>query len=112
MGAFVTGDVVVMPFPFSDLSSNKRRPTLVLADLPGDDLIVCQITSQILPDPFSVTLETDDFIDVNINLPSLIRITRIFMAESSLVLYRLGKLKKVKQQEVHRQIERLFRLDE
>jgi hypothetical protein len=44
MGAFVTGDVGVMPFPFSDLSTNKRRPTLVLAELPGDDLIVCQIT--------------------------------------------------------------------
>jgi len=43
---FVKGDVVVVLFPFSDLSQNKRRPALVLAELEGDDLILCQITSQ------------------------------------------------------------------
>ena len=47
MGEFVKGDIVVLPFPFSDLSANKRRPTLVLASLPGGDIVVCQITSQI-----------------------------------------------------------------
>ena len=45
MGRFIKGDVVVVPFPFSDLSTSKRRPALVLADLAGDDLILCQITS-------------------------------------------------------------------
>ncbi|MFA6084453.1 hypothetical protein [Mucilaginibacter sp.] len=46
MAKFIKGDVVVIPFPFSDLSGSKRRPALVLADLPGDDIILCQITSQ------------------------------------------------------------------
>ena len=46
MGRFVKGDVVVVPFPFSDLTWVKRRPALVLAELEGDDLILCQITSQ------------------------------------------------------------------
>ena len=39
MGAFVRGDVVVAPFPFSDLSGAKRRPALVVATLSGDDVI-------------------------------------------------------------------------
>jgi len=34
MGAFVKGDVVVAPFPFSDLSSTKKRPALVVATQP------------------------------------------------------------------------------
>jgi mRNA interferase MazF len=37
--------VVVVPFPFSDLTQSKRRPAVVVANLTGDDVILCQITS-------------------------------------------------------------------
>jgi mRNA interferase MazF len=46
MGKFVKGDVVVLPFPFSDLSSQKRRPALVVAVASADDVILAQITSR------------------------------------------------------------------
>jgi mRNA interferase MazF len=46
MARFVNGDVVVVPFPFTDLSSSKVRPALVLASLSRGDLILCQITSK------------------------------------------------------------------
>jgi mRNA interferase MazF len=46
MAEFIKGDVVVVPLPFSNLSQAKRRPALVVAELKGDDLILCQITSQ------------------------------------------------------------------
>lgn len=45
MAKFVKGDVVVVPFPFSDLTQAKRGPAFVLAELTGNDLILCQITS-------------------------------------------------------------------
>ncbi len=45
MEKLVKGDVVVIPFPFSDLTQTKRRPSLIIAELEGDDLILCQITS-------------------------------------------------------------------
>ncbi len=38
MEELVKGDVVVLPFPFSDLSKSKKRPALVVADLQGDDI--------------------------------------------------------------------------
>ena len=44
MGKPVAGDVVVLPFPQTGLQAGKRRPALVVADLPGDDPILCQIT--------------------------------------------------------------------
>ena len=43
MEKFVKGDVVVVPFPFSDLTEAKRRPALVLAELDRVDRILCQI---------------------------------------------------------------------
>ena len=46
MGKPIAGDVVVFPFPQTDLKVGKPRPALVLVSLPGDDLILCQITSQ------------------------------------------------------------------
>ncbi|WP_293156788.1 hypothetical protein [Okeania sp. SIO2C9] len=50
MAEFVKGDVVVVPFPFSDLTQAKRRPVLVIATLTGEDIILCQINSQTIAD--------------------------------------------------------------
>ena len=50
MAKFVKGDIVVIPFPFSDLSQSKRRPALVIARLEGNDAILCQITSKTIKD--------------------------------------------------------------
>jgi mRNA interferase MazF len=40
MEGFIKGDVVVVPFPFSDLSQMKKRPAIICANLKGDDLIL------------------------------------------------------------------------
>jgi len=44
MGPFAAGQVVLLPFPFSDLSRSKFRPALLLADAGRGDWIACQIT--------------------------------------------------------------------
>ena len=56
MGKFVKGDVVVAPFPFSDLSATKKRPALVVATLVGDDVILYQITSKTVSDTYALFL--------------------------------------------------------
>ncbi|MDJ0800946.1 MAG: hypothetical protein QNJ51_29760 [Calothrix sp. MO_167.B12] len=48
MAGFVKGDVVIVLFPFSDLTQAKRRPTVVVANFQGNDLILCQITSLLI----------------------------------------------------------------
>ncbi len=70
MERFVKGDIVVLPFPYSDLSSSKKRPAMVLADLKGDDIILCQITSRFVKDDYSIALERTDFLKGSLNKTS------------------------------------------
>jgi mRNA interferase MazF len=51
----VKGGIVVITFPFSDLSASKRRPALVMENMTGDDVILCQITSIAKNDQYSIT---------------------------------------------------------
>ena len=86
------GDVVVVPFPFSDLTHSKRRPALVVAELEGDDLILCQITSQRIRDGYAVSIEGRDFEDGTLRQKSNVRSNRIFTADRHIILYRVGSL--------------------
>jgi len=99
MGKFVKGDVLVVPFPFSDLTANKKRPALVVAALTGDDVILCQITSQTIRDSYAIPLTDTDFTSGTLHQPSNIRPNRLFTADSNIILYRAGILKpeKIKQ---------------
>ena len=108
MGAFVKGDVVVVPFPFSDLSENKKRPALVMADLKGDDIIICLITSQNARDDYAISLTNQDFASGNLQRDSNIRPNRLFTADSKIILYKIGVLKEKKMNEVTDKIVEIF----
>jgi mRNA interferase MazF len=86
VGKFVKGDVVVVPFPFSDLSEAKRRPALVAATLEGSDLILCQITSRAWQDAYAILLDDADFASGRLNVPNYVRPNRLFTAESGIIL--------------------------
>jgi mRNA interferase MazF len=100
MGAFVAGDIVIAPFPFSNLSTAKKRPALVVATLTGADVILCQITSQAVADSYAVPLTDHDFTSGGLRQPSHIRPNRLFTAEGSIILYRAGTISPTKIQEV------------
>src|SRR5580698_10096824 len=92
MAGFVKGDIVVVPFPFSDLTGSKRRPAMVLKDLPGDDIILCQITSQQHKDFYSVEITNADFVTGSLPVASNIRPTRIFTADKNIIIRKAGTL--------------------
>lgn len=100
MAKFVKGDIVVIPFPFSDLSQSKRRPALVLTVLQGNDLILCQITSKSVRDNYAITVDQNDFASGSLNQESNIRPNRLFTADNQIILYRIGNIKKIKLDQV------------
>ncbi len=100
MGKFVKGDVVVVPFPFSDLSASKKRPALVITALTGNDVVLCQITSQTVSDSYAIPLIDTDFVSGGLRQSSNVRPNRIFTADSNIVLYRAGQLTSDKLREV------------
>jgi mRNA interferase MazF len=104
MEEFVKGDVVVIPFPFSDLSSIKLRPALIIVELPNRDVILCHITSKQKTDGFSISLEKNDFTSGGLDQLSFIRPNRIFTAEKSIIRYRAGTIPAEKQKEVRNKI--------
>jgi mRNA interferase MazF len=100
MAKFVKGDVVVIPFPFSDLSQSKRRPALVLAVLQGDGLNLCQITSKSIKDNYAIPVDENDFESGSLNQESNIRPNRLFTADNHIILYRIGNIKIIKLNQV------------
>ena len=104
MEKFVKGDVVVVPFPFSDLTEAKRRPALVLAELDGDDRILCQITSQQFSDRYAVPINESDFEEGFLRKISNIRPNRIFTADCKIILYKACHIKSDKIDEVLKKI--------
>ncbi|MBU0627592.1 MAG: type II toxin-antitoxin system PemK/MazF family toxin [Nanoarchaeota archaeon] len=109
MEKFVKGDIVVLPFPFSDLSNSKRRPALVSASLDSEEVILCQITSEAKVDDYSIILANDDFKQGSLNLTSMIRPNKLFTADMSIIIYKIGSLKELKIKEVEKTIIEIFR---
>jgi mRNA interferase MazF len=97
LAVFGRGDVVTVPFPFSDLSATKIRPALVVATLEGtSDVILCQITSQFVRDSDAILLTADDFTEGSLRHISNVRPNRLFTADSNLILNRVGRITEVR----------------
>ncbi len=109
MEEFVKGDVVVLPFPFSDLSKSKKRPALVVANLKSHDIILCQITTKTRIDDYSIVLSNSDFTKGSLNLTSIIKPNKLFTADKSIILYKIGSLNESKIKEVEEEIVNVFR---
>ena len=56
MAIYSPAEVLLLSFPFSDTTTSKRRPALVLLDTGDEDMVVARITSQIHQTPFDVCL--------------------------------------------------------
>ena len=92
MVTLTAGSVVLVPFPFSDLSHSKLRPAVVLAYAERGDWILCQVTSKPYADYRAVELTDDDFERGSLRLLSYARPAKIFTAHESIFVSEEGVL--------------------
>jgi mRNA interferase MazF len=105
MARFVSGQVVVVPFPFTDLSSAKVRPALVLAALSRGDVVLCQITSQTAGHPEAVPIEPSDFEPGGaLRRASFALPHRVVTANELCVRRAVGKLKQAKLSQIRKRV--------
>ena len=90
------GSVVLVRFPFSDLSAIKLRPAVVLAGVDRNDWILCQITSNTYADPRAVEIAESDFLSGNLMRTSYARPGKLFSANTSLMQRIAGELTQFK----------------
>jgi mRNA interferase MazF len=112
LAAIGQGEVVLVPFPFTDLTGRKQRPALVVS--PGsihfDDVILCAITSHVSStfSRWEVPLEAVDLVERRLPRPSIIQVAKLFTCHRSLVRGRFGTLEATKLAEVLERLRVLF----
>ena len=87
------GSIVLVPFPFSDLSQSKLRPAVVVADAGRGDWILCQNTSNPYGDPRALALSDGDFLSGSLRVTSFARPGKLFTANHSLLVSELVVLR-------------------
>ena len=106
------GDIVLVSFPFTDLTSTKRRPALVISpdvfNRLNGDLVLVAITSQLSPVPFSVPVLPADCEGGALPKESIVKVTKMFTLSSALIAKRLCRVSGQKQNQILASLRDLF----
>ena len=110
MGSFTKGQIVMYPFPFTNLKGKKLRPCLIFSNEMRDDILLCQLTSiGIKKDKFSIELNKDETINGSLERDSYIRCNMLFTGEKNNIEYIVCELSNNKYEEVCNKINHIIR---
>ncbi len=95
---FKQGDIIIVPFPFSNLSSIKQRPVIVLSKTKdnevSEDIITCGITSNLRGIKHSILIDNSNLEEGKIPKESRVKVDKIFTIEKSIIKKRIARLNK------------------
>ena len=90
-------EIVLVPFPYSDLSSTKRRPVLIVSNdnynQKFHDVVVCVITSNKYKDTYSLTLENNDLEMGVLPESSIVKVHKLFTIHQSKIIKKFSLVK-------------------
>lgn len=92
------GEILLIPIPFSDLVSKKKRPVLVISNsqynYKTEDVIVVAITSNLEQKEYTIIITNHDLVEGNLKVDSCIRVDKIYTLSQDIVLKRFGSVKR------------------
>ncbi len=105
-------DILLIPVPFSDLTSYKKRPVLVLSNdnynRTSEDIIVAAITSKVDKRNYSVIIKSEDLSEGEMKIKSMIRVDKIYTLSQEIIIKKFGELKIESFEKVKKEITKLI----
>lgn len=90
-------DIVLIPIPFTDLASQKKRPAIIISsdayNQTNEDIVVVALTSNIETRNFTIILTSNDLENGTLKVISMIRVDKIYTLNKSIVLKTFGQVK-------------------
>lgn len=109
---FKQRDVVIVPFPFSDLTAVKRRPVLVLSNdeynTSTQDMLVCAMTSNLKNAEYSILISKDNLESGTLPAPSRVKIDKLFTIEQDKAIKKVAKISESSFEDVIKDLKSLF----
>jgi|SRR3989344_4053873 len=98
------GDLLLVPFPFSDQSGRKVRPVIVVSNADfnehSDDAIVVGVTSNISKDKYTLLLLSDDLEEGKLSTQCCVKVENILKIDKELIIKKIGKIKREKMEKI------------
>lgn len=107
LNKYKKGEILVVPFPFTDNSTTKRRPAVIISTF-KEDVIVALITSKEQRGEYVARIKEEDFLEGKLKYASYVKVNRIFTVANKLIIKKAGTLKKEKVLEIERKLVRLI----
>ena len=89
-------DIVLIPIPFTDLSSYRRRPVIIISNneysRKTDDIVVVAMTSNLQPSDYGFVITSNDLEIGSLKRPSRIRVDKIYTLAQSIVVKTFGRV--------------------
>ena len=105
------GDILLIPIPFTDLSSHKRRPVIVISNgiynQKTADIVVVAMTSNPTPADYSFTISSSDLDKGTLNRPGKVRVDRIYTLSQSIVVKTFGRVNETTLERIRQTLQEL-----
>lgn len=105
------GDIVLIPIPFTDLSSQKRRPVIVISNNQYNsktgNIVVVAMTSNPQVTDYSFSITSSNLVRGVLNRPGKVRVDKIYTLSRTIVAKTFGRIDEATLDRVRRTLEHL-----